>query len=101
MEISEREKKIRYAAYEIIDTEKNYLSRLQAVHDVYYVPLSQKLILDRDDLDLQFGCLDTLLKISTELYTQLAPQRDSETPKIGEIFLKFCEVRSLYVLLFL
>jgi tyrosyl-tRNA synthetase len=97
-DIDDKQKKIRYAAYEIIDTEKTYLSRLKAVHEVYALPLKDLNILDNKDWELQFGCWDELYKISKNFYEKLGPQRDSLTPKIGKVFLEFCEVNNSFYL---
>lgn len=88
----ERQKKARFAAYEIIDTEKTYLSRLRGVYDVYVIPLMKSRLLDDNDFDLQFGCWNTIFDVSERFYNSLQALRSQENPQLGKFFTAFVEV---------
>lgn len=91
-EVEEHIKKYRYVAYEVIDTEKRYLDRLQAVNDVFVIPIKEGNIIEsKIDFELQFGCWETIMKTSKQFYGKLVQQRDSQNPKIAQIFLDMCE----------
>jgi hypothetical protein len=91
----ERDKNAKFSAIEMIETEKTYLSRLQAIFDVYMTPLRNSHILEPVDFDLQFGSWEEMYRISKDLYEKLSQQRESQNPQIGKIFFDFCEVYNI------
>lgn len=89
--VEERRKNQRFAAYEIIDTEKTFLYRLQCVSDVFISGIKEQNILDAPDIDLQFGCWNTLLQLSKNFYDKLQTMRNSNDPELGQIMKEFIE----------
>lgn len=87
----ERIKNQQFAAYEIIDTEKTYYNRLQCVSDVFILGIKEQNILDVSDIDLQFGCWNTLLQLSKGFCDKLQTMRNVNEPKLGQIIKDFIE----------
>jgi hypothetical protein len=92
MDQDEKLKKQRFASYEVVDTEKTYFSRLEAVYEVFVIPLRGMAILDANDLEIQFGSWDDIYNLSKDLYGKLADERQKTQPLIAKIFLEFAEV---------
>lgn len=95
--------KLQLVIKEIVDTENEYINKLQTVVDIFIIPLKQSIrindpILDENEIQVVFSCWEVLCSLHTEFYNKLLfhQKKKSLETNIGSLFLEFADHIKIY-----
>lgn len=83
-------KKREFVVQEIISTEHTYVTNLQLLIEMFVIPLSNGII-DQNDVQFQFGTLETICELHEKLYEKILIEKTNGTLDIAQLFCDFSE----------
>eukprot|EP01080_Neovahlkampfia_damariscottae_P003204 gene3204-5520_t len=74
---------------EIYQTEKEYVTSLTTLNEVYYLKLQSKKLIDSEDLRQIFGNIPMILEFQKKFLASMNDEMTNYSPKIGKCFVAF------------
>eukprot|EP00013_Stygamoeba_regulata_P002586 CAMPEP_0177636664 /NCGR_PEP_ID=MMETSP0447-20121125/4557_1 /TAXON_ID=0 /ORGANISM="Stygamoeba regulata, Strain BSH-02190019" /LENGTH=787 /DNA_ID=CAMNT_0019138537 /DNA_START=40 /DNA_END=2403 /DNA_ORIENTATION=- len=81
---------------EIIDTEKHYVRDMEIMRDVYLIPLREKNLLTKDELNSIFGNVELIITVNRQLLEALVIEVEKQHSDIGAAFLRVGQYLKVY-----